>query len=99
MKILRIRRGFTTNSSASTEWVPPPNAAGPNPLSGQASQTTPSSQGAGHAAGNGQLATNGLTIGGIVLAIVSIFLAERVIRLVVRKRKRSATDEQGDADE
>lgn len=24
MKILRIRRGFTTNSSASSEWVPPP---------------------------------------------------------------------------
>ena len=23
MKILRIRRGFTTNSSASSEWVPP----------------------------------------------------------------------------
>lgn len=96
MKILRIRRGFTTNSSASTEWVPPPNTAGPNPIS---SQTTPGSQGAGNAATNSQLASNGLTIGGIALAIVSIFLAERLIRHIVRKRKRSAADKQGNADE
>lgn len=27
MKILRVRRGFTTNSSASSEWLPPEDEA------------------------------------------------------------------------
>ncbi len=26
MRVRKIRRGFTTNSSASSEWVPPPGA-------------------------------------------------------------------------
>lgn len=28
MKILRVRRGYTTNSSAYTEWLPPPAGGG-----------------------------------------------------------------------
>ena len=34
MKILRVRRGFTTNSSSYTEWLPPPSG-------GSGQSTTP----------------------------------------------------------
>jgi hypothetical protein len=50
MKILRIRRGFTTNSSAFTEWVPPPGSSGMlrNTFTtpGESSSTTPAPGGA-----------------------------------------------------
>ncbi|MCB1724633.1 MAG: hypothetical protein H6959_07460 [Chromatiaceae bacterium] len=48
MKILRIRRGFTTNSSAYTEWLPPTSQqgnAGAQAPPGQ-STTPPAAQGA-----------------------------------------------------
>ena len=51
MKILRVRRGFTTNSSASSEWVPPawrPNSLPPSlsQKDGSPSATGTSSSGA-----------------------------------------------------
>ena len=37
MRILRIRRGYTTNSSGANEWVPPPDAKYNQPQPGKAS--------------------------------------------------------------
>lgn len=46
MKIRRVRRGYTTNSSAYTEWLPPPqNGPAPGP-GGQAAQGGGATQGA-----------------------------------------------------
>jgi pyruvate/2-oxoglutarate dehydrogenase complex dihydrolipoamide acyltransferase (E2) component len=39
MKILRIRRGYTTNSSAYTEWLPPPPGTAASGQTGQGGAT------------------------------------------------------------
>jgi len=70
MKILRVRRGFTTNSSASSEWVPPPWHQNLYGRSGRSSESEQRSESAGSreaqgepgaAAGQGSAAGQGTT--------------------------------------
>lgn len=66
MKILRVRRGFTTNSSASSEWVPPTwqGVVGPKTSpSGTAPTTAAPSGGARTESFSGQAGTSS-TAGG-----------------------------------
>jgi hypothetical protein len=118
MKILRVRRGFTTNSSAYTEWLPPPGGASAN--GGQGAAGTTASAGADPAMSPPAGATPGIVVpapttspaqvfqppshaGGNAMAIVGIagalatvFVAERVIRQALRRRRK---DDEGSDDE
>ena len=81
MRIVRVRRGFTTNSSAYTEWLPPPPAGG-------AAQGTTTAQPAPQApAPASPAAGNTVAVAGIVGALVAVFVAERVYRRLRRDRR------------
>jgi hypothetical protein len=91
MKILRIRRGFTTNSSASSEWIP---GQTPSPISkptndipmGTTRVVKPMSasdmQGGSHW-------TDSARLGGLVGVVALAFIAERVTRLIRKKKNKS----------
>lgn len=101
MKILRVRRGFTTNSSGSAEWIPPdseqiepPGSSGTN--DGAATQQTapggltvtngaPSRQ----TAPNSKYASNGAIIGGIFGLLISLFFLEKWFRKLWKKFRGS----------
>jgi|UPI000731EF95 hypothetical protein len=106
MKILRLRRGYTTNSSAYTEWLPPPPQA---PAAGQTQAApgapataalptpgTPATPAVAAPAPHGvsapppsPAAGNSLVIGGLVAALVAVFVGERVLR---RRKRRPPSD-------
>ena len=65
MKILRVRRGFTTNSSASSEWVPPTWKN----LSGGARTESTSGQSATSSTASGQITGPAAETGTIVSAL------------------------------
>ena len=93
MKILRIRRGFTTNFSASTEWIPPPpgSTVPGSTLQGSTGQSpTPGTP------ANNQLANNGLIVGGLLAAVVSAVVIERFVRNIRRTRRDDNDEEQAD---
>jgi hypothetical protein len=107
MKILRVRRGYTTNSSAYTEWLPPPPQGGnagqtvtppaqtPSPRAAGPAATVPGQTGQGVAAqAPSHLAGNSLLVAGLLAALVGVFVAERILR---RLRRRGTKDI--DADE
>ena len=100
MRILRRHQGFTTNSSASSEWISDPidNAV---PLMA----VRPTASGASHASipatGSTSAATPATTpaprptvlwdnlqvVGGLLLAVLGIFALERWIRRRLRRRE------------
>jgi hypothetical protein len=106
MKILRVRRGFTTNSSASSEWIPPPGAApGAAPGATSGSPTLPS--GAANftpqakvvlpmSSGQTSPATSwsdSMKVGGLVGIVALAFVIEKVIRKFrARKTEQSESD-------
>lgn len=77
MKIIREHRGFTTNSSSSSEFIGPPPAEGEGLHAEVFSEPPPS-----------PLVDNLTMIGGFVLALIGIFALERLIRRWI-KRVRS----------
>lgn len=102
MKILKIRRGFTTNSSASSEWIPSPNGS----PSGTPSNTLPNSAPGTtftpvtkivlpmNAQPGGSSTISNLTKGGGLIALVAvIFLADRTVRTLLRRRKAKRGDD------
>lgn len=113
MKILRIRRGYTTNSSAYTEWLPPPaggsaqsngapatgtasGGSGPGGASAPVVSGTqaPSAMGSTQTQPPSQLGGNSLLVGGLLAAVVAVFVGERLVR-----RLRLGRHRVGDADE
>jgi len=107
MKILRIRRGYTTNSSAYTEWLPPPPET---PAAGQSAQgaapaATPATP-AASAAGTGPAVPAATVqpvssqpaspLGGNALVIGGLAGALVVVfaieRLIRRLRRKSANE-------
>lgn len=94
MKILRVRRGFTTNSSASSEWLPPTStstASSSNPSTVVTTTTsvnnTPRST-PWDATGQEQAAreANLLRLGGLIAFVAVAFVVERAMRLFIKKR-------------
>jgi hypothetical protein len=100
MRILRRHLGFTTNSSASSEWTggpvgqtTPPGSkplAAPDPAAPPATAPTQTAAYGGAAEAPGRpspLWDNVLVLGGILLAILGIFAIERLVRRRLRRRK------------
>ena len=105
MKILRIRRGFTTNSSASSEWVPPPwqqnalgfrqgpNAPGTSPSGSPLPGSTATASGplgkSGPAAGDVGFGNLGANSVTLGLVLAGIAAAFATERLVRRLLRRN----------
>jgi hypothetical protein len=80
MKILRVRRGFTTNSSASSEWIPSqPLTPGGVSLRTQLSRTD-----------------DAYKVGGLIALVATAFALQRAARLVWRRIKPEPEDEGDD---
>jgi hypothetical protein len=90
MKILRIRRGFTTNSSGANEYLPSDAGtedAGPSTTAGTGEST--SSQGARSAPMG-----NAMIIGLMTAGVLLLFAAERLVRFFwTKKREKAESDE------
>lgn len=113
MKILRVRRGFTTNSSSYTEWLPPPNgstpaAAPPGPNGPAQAQTgpvpvTPPTPAVTVAPPAQQAvpATNANLAGNtsMVLGLLAALAAVFLGERLVRRLRRSRQQEEGGDDE
>jgi hypothetical protein len=74
MRILRVRHGFTTNSSSASDWIE----------SEEQDQATP----AQHA----PKSSNAATLGLVGLAVVLLFVGERLGRLLWRRLRRGKRD-------
>lgn len=85
MKILRVRRGFTTNSSSASEWVPPPPPASMPPI-GQTVSGIPVQEPAPP-----PTASNAQKVGGLAALVALAFAAERIYRKFRRKPSRGAS--------
>ena len=96
MKIIRIRSGFTTNSSSASEWVPP-EGVGPNgeDLSAEPDSQVLQSGTETPAPAPGILNTNNpvISLGLIGLAILLLFLIEEAVRRVLKKLKKKKHEE------
>jgi len=118
MKILCCFKGFTTNSSAASEWIPPDfpvqnspgnkkesnsestasdntqsgTSSGDNTQSNSATQenakTSTETNSAPRNETPSQTQENILVIAGFIMAILGIFLAERLIRKAIRTAKK-----------
>ncbi len=94
MKILRVRRGFTTNSSSASDWSSPPkgaNSATPLPVGATVelapAQPSPHAQASASASGESGLGTVGLLgLGGAVFAVI---LGDRVVRFLIGRSRRN----------
>lgn len=98
MKILRKRRGFTTNSSSTADWVQPDWIKPVAPPSDYPYSSTNSTTNTAAAPVTNVvisaprpephskiLSGNLVTIGGIVCTITGIFIIERLVRRFMRK--------------
>jgi hypothetical protein len=83
MKILRVRRGFTTNSSASSEWIPQKGDEG---LAGSAT-TSPSETPPG---GHRDTTADGLRLGGLVAVVAMAFASRRLLRRFTKRGNKNA---------
>jgi hypothetical protein len=90
MKILRIRRGFTTNSSGANEYIP--SDAGPDAgeAAGESGQLASTSEPGSTSAPMG----NAFVIGLMTAGVVMLFVAERVVQYFWGKRRKSPTDDE-----
>jgi hypothetical protein len=107
MEILRVRRGYTTNSSSYTEWLPPPlekegNSSGPkgnkSPVS-PSNTTDAATQSPGTPVSTAPVSvsnpayTNALAVGGFVAIVVGVYLAEKIFRKKRNKERGEEEDE------
>ena len=86
MKVLRIRRGFTTNSSGSNEFLPAAGGADAQP---QALVGQPAAPPATAPPGD---PNNGLVLALVGAALALVFAGDRAVRALLRRRR-----EDGDA--
>lgn len=97
MRILRIRRGFTTNSSSAAEFLPdggriPDASTTPRP------SATPRSSGPasvmstvapwGNESAASEPMSNTTTLGMVFAAVAGAFVAGSVVRMVLKRRSR-----------
>lgn len=103
MKILRIRRGFTTNSSGANEFLPDGGVrprtisdAGPVPAP-PAPPVLTSVQPWGDAPSASARPSNAETLGVVSVVVAGAFLVIPAIRLIQRKRKKETEPHDDDA--
>lgn len=77
MKILRVRRGFTTNSSASSEWIP----SQPSTPGGESLRTTLSRS------------DEAYKVGGLIAVVALAFIVQKLLALFWRRDRSSGEDE------
>ena len=91
MKVLSVRRGFTTNSSASSEWLPPQPGATPSETS---SATHPESVPVLPIPAPPKSPwLDGARLGGLIGMIALVFSIDRIFR---SRRKKNLSDRGGD---
>jgi len=95
MRILRIRRGFTSNSSGANEFLPDGgvrprviNDAGPPVPAAPATPVLNSVQPWGDAPSASAPSSNATTVGVVSVVVAGAFLVIPAIRLIQRKRKK-----------
>lgn len=88
MKITRVRRGFTTNSSGANDWFSPPapkNQPGGNP--GNSEMKVGESRTVLPNGSESYAATSNLPfVSGMVLAVSGLFLVRKIFRIWKQKR-------------
>ena len=90
MRILRIKRGYTTNSSSANDWVPPnsnqpPNVEPPGTLTGmKIGETRVLMQEQNHALGN---PSNLYLAGSFIITVSGLFVLLKVWKYIQKKRK------------
>ena len=97
MTILRRFKGFTTNSSSAAEWTPPPDLLNGDAATGEktaedapanAANSAVTEKRAETAPGTASRLTENVTIlAGFALAVVGVFVLERLIRRLIRNRR------------
>ena len=96
MRILRVRRGFTTNSSAANEFLPD---AGTLPADAGAAATTPISApvlASVHVTGEAPASgapSSGAALGAAALLVTGAFLVIPAVRLLRKRREKKAEEE------
>ena len=102
MKILRIRRGFTTNSSGANEFLPDGGVrprvisdAGPVPAP-PAPPVLTTVQPWGDAPSVSQPPSNATTLGVVSAVVAGAFLVIPAIRLIQRKKKKETSQDDDD---
>jgi hypothetical protein len=97
MRILRVRRGFTTNSSAANEFLPD---AGTLPADAGAAATQPISPpvlASVHVTGEANLSgapvSSGAALGTAALLVTGAFLVIPAVRLLRKHREKKADEE------
>ena len=91
MRILRIRRGFTTNSSASSEWLP--GAPTPDPSQGLAGNggtgPTISTTSGSYPRPQSNASGDAVKVGGLIAIVALVFTAHRVGRAIFKGKASS----------
>lgn len=90
MKIIRKRRGFTTNSSSAADWVEPivPIVVNSNGVTTAAMTNQATTNHVSSVPTQNQIMKNNVgSIAGVLCAVVGVFAFERLIRAIL-KRKR-----------
>ena len=85
MRILRIRRGFTTNSSASSEWLP--GAPTPDPgqgLAGSGTGPTVSTTSGSYPRTQANASGDAIKVGGLIAIVALVFTAHRLGRAIFK---------------
>ena len=98
MRILRVRRGFTTNSSAANEFLPDGGTHDGGTYDGGTSPTAPVSapvlgsvQVTGEPPANGP-ASSGAALGTAALLVTGAFLVIPAVRLLRKRREKKAEE-------
>jgi hypothetical protein len=102
VKILRVRRGFTTNSSGANEYLPDAgrdarsDSATPRADAAPAALTTVEPWGT--AAPQAEPMSNSSAVGTIFAVVLGAFVAGPIVRMVLRRRRatRAPDDAGGD---
>ena len=95
MKILRVRRGFTTNSSASSEWIPAqPGKVG---IEGAPSATTPLNALTSSTPSSTQPSANSgadaAKMGGLIALVAIAFTVQKVVRSLLHRKKETESSD------
>jgi hypothetical protein len=96
MKILRVRRGYTTNSSSTNEWFPnasstsaPSPGSSPPPV-GKTITIMPTTVVPAKTAPTARdTSSNYLKVGGLIGIVALIFLIERLVRFFLKKKSKA----------
>lgn len=90
MKIIRKRRGFTTNSSSAADWVVPVPTAADFATNAYLSATTSNQVTTTAAPAQNQVLKNNVgSIAGVLCAVAGLFVVERLVRGFMKRKRGS----------